>query len=196
MTLYQKNKPFLLTQEMFKLKWAMNVSDTYKYIDSNEQYKRDILSNILSVMNLSLVGTNNVSMEIPNYIYDIEWFSSTNSICQGMFILKNKNSQQVLDILAKNNPFPYLSFDYIGYKGGSEPGVLTLNFLFRKHNVYNCLSFAISNSQKDINKYSSIDIISKTVRLFSNNPLNFTGEARYNYLNMFILLVFAFLLLF
>ena len=51
--------------------------------------------------------------------------------------LASRNSPQVREILAKNAPFAHAGdqashWAYAGYKGGSEPGVLSMTYLLRR----------------------------------------------------------------
>ncbi|MBR0553688.1 serine hydrolase [Stakelama marina] len=65
----------------------------------------------------------------------VEWFASPGDEARALDWLRRNGDEQALGILAVN---PGVSadtaarFDYIGYKGGSEPGVIAANFLVRR----------------------------------------------------------------
>ncbi len=63
----------------------------------------------------------------------LEWFASSDDLCRVMAALQAKG-QTVLDILAKNPGLPLdtATWPYIGFKGGSEPGVINMTYLLRR----------------------------------------------------------------
>ena len=75
----------------------------------------------------------------PRRIDVLEWFASAEDLCRVMATLaaraaKSEKAKPLLDVLAKN---PGLEIDakvfpYIGFKGGSEPGVMNLTWLLRR----------------------------------------------------------------
>lgn len=62
----------------------------------------------------------------------VEWFGSPADMARTFNWLRREGGEQALAIMAVN-PGTSLSsrFDYVGFKGGSEPGVITLNYLVR-----------------------------------------------------------------
>ena len=74
----------------------------------------------------------------PRAIDTLEWFADTNDLCAAMAALRDlggpADRSAVLEILAVN---PGMQVDaarwpYVGFKGGSEPGVLQLTWLLRR----------------------------------------------------------------
>ena len=149
------NQPFLFTSEMFKIKWASTIAQIQQYINSSIADKRTMLTDVISPIPLSQVGSNGLSLTTPNYINDIEWFGTTNCLCKAMMSLKNKGSQEALDILGLNTPNLVVGstsiWEYGGYKGGSEPGVFTMTYILKsKNNEWGCVSIAVRNTTKNI----------------------------------------------
>ena len=65
---------------------------------------------------------------------DIEWFASPADLAKLLAHMRAVADPAVFDILAINpsaTPAIQANWDYIGYKGGSEPGVLNLTWLLR-----------------------------------------------------------------
>lgn len=57
---------------------------------------------------------------------------------------------------------------YAGFKGGSEPGVITMTYLFQMENKdWSCLSVAWNNEVKAINQTIFQDIVRKTISLIN-----------------------------
>ena len=74
----------------------------------------------------------------PVHIDTIEWFISTKDLCEVLVWLRDqsepgKDAAPARDILSVNKGLGPLAerFDYVGFKGGSEPGVMNLSFLIR-----------------------------------------------------------------
>lgn len=166
----QLNRPFLTTAEMFKIKWASQIDIINSFINGDGTIRRSLLQNEIAAIPLSKVGTNGVSMEAPAFIREIEWFGSTNDLCESMKSLKEKNSPEVLDALSKNVPLLDLGtnsqWSYGGYKGGSEPGVLTMTYLVQnKNSEWGCVSLSWHNENQNVNQWIFFDFASKILKL-------------------------------
>lgn len=165
-----KNEPLLMTSEMFRLKWAAPTDIINQFLNGNETVRRDLLNQKIDPTPLSQVGKNGISMENPSFITDIEWFGSTNSLCTAMSTLKNKNSPEAMSILAKSVPLLDLGassqWEYGGFKGGSEPGVLTMTFLLKSKSQYwGCVSVAWHDTAKPLNEYVMFDFVQKVLKV-------------------------------
>lgn len=164
------NTPFLTTAEMFKIKWAAPVSTIDSYVLGDSYVRSQILNDEISNIPLNKVGTNGVSMSSPSFIDTIEWFGSTDSLCRAMSSLKDKSSSEVLKALSQNVPNVDLSssshWEYGGYKGGSEPGVLTMTYLLKsKSGQWGCLSLAWHNTEDTISTWVMSDLVGKALAL-------------------------------
>jgi hypothetical protein len=110
----------------------------------------------------------------PFHIREVEWFGSTHNLCEAMKYLKQLNSPEVLKILGANTPFIDLTkdtkFKYAGFKGGSEPGVVTMTYLLQsQNNNWSCLSLAWNNESKKINSTIFQDIVKKVINLITSD---------------------------
>jgi Beta-lactamase enzyme family len=124
--------PFLTTLEMFKLK-SHDAQMGNHYVELSTAAKDTCLMH-------EVVGFPRDSVSFgaaPEMIDKIEWFASPNDIANLLKYIYDHSTagegKRVRDILSVN---PGLSMDkskweYIGYKGGSEPGVLNLSFLLQ-----------------------------------------------------------------
>ncbi|MCP4753307.1 MAG: serine hydrolase [Proteobacteria bacterium] len=131
------NRPFLSTREMFLLKYTKeNKERIERYSALNEMGRRTFLDKLTKKPRpafLELIGT-------PLAIGRIEWFASASDLCRAMNWLrlnskKGSNGRHVRGILSINKGF-YWSGDkwnFVGHKGGSEPGVLNLTWLAQKN---------------------------------------------------------------
>lgn len=71
----------------------------------------------------------------PSKIDTLEWFASPAETAGILDWLRKEGGETPLSLLAINPGIDSATrgkFDYVGFKGGSEPGVVTLNFLVRR----------------------------------------------------------------
>ena len=126
------NEPFLSTREAFILKLNGTTNDSnndvilgpvgQSYLGTADAEERRA---ILSELENSPVNTLNVSVWTqPIAVEDIEWFASPLDLCNVLTLLNN--DMEATRILAINPGVPDQEqlWSYIGFKGGSEPGVL------------------------------------------------------------------------
>lgn len=161
--------PFLSTLEMFKLKWAINPIETQNYIQQKEDVRLNILKSLIQVSR-SQVGKNGVNLDKPTLIRQLEWFATTPENCEAIFWLANQNNPEVRSILSKNVPLievasPNSHWAYAGYKGGSEPGVISMTFLLEsKKGNRACLALSWNNESENVSQNRFIDIVGKTLK--------------------------------
>ncbi len=70
----------------------------------------------------------------PLHIDSVEWFASAEDLVRTMDWLRRNGDDTARAILAINPALPQqnrAALDYVGYKGGSEPGVISLTWLIR-----------------------------------------------------------------
>ncbi len=137
-------KPFLKTSEMFKLK--SGTENALKYMNLPAEEKYGFLSS-LEKTPLSLEAFS----KSPFGVDKIEWFASPADLCRLMNYFSGKEAVTAREILALNPglAIPSENLVYAGYKGGSEPGVLSMTWLLKnKRSEWLCLS-ASWNNEKD-----------------------------------------------
>lgn len=167
-TFVDKNMPFLTTSEMFKIKWGSPVAIINTYIDGSESNRRDMLATVIKHTPLSNVGTNGISLEHPTYIRHIEWFGSTDDLCQVMKALKEKNSPEVMRALSQNVPLVTVGarWKYAGFKGGSEPGVITGTYLLQDHHdQWYAFAIAWHNEHNNLDQFMFFEVIKKLLKI-------------------------------
>jgi hypothetical protein len=126
----ERDIPFLTTLENFKLK-ETNHDFGKEYVALTTEQKRTYLDTKIAKFPRDSVG------HAEGMIDKIEWFASPNDIANVLKYIRDHSASgeghRVRDILAVNPGLAVdnAKWDYIGYKGGSEPGVLNLSFLLR-----------------------------------------------------------------
>ena len=137
-------KPFLKTAEMFRLKSGTEAA--LKYINLPVEGKYPFLSELAKTPLSAERFTQS-----PFGIDKIEWFASPADLCRVMAYFAEKQDIKALEILALNPglDIPRENFFYAGYKGGSEPGVISMTWLLKNKKLdWYCLS-ASWNNEKD-----------------------------------------------
>lgn len=129
------NAPFLSTLEMFKLKGEPTGQAASAYLALDAQGRRAYLANTVAA--IKRADANPFADGRPAYVDKIEWFASAADMCRLMNWLRlqtesDKTAREILTI----NPgsgltIPRDKWQYVGFKGGSEPGVLNMTYLLQ-----------------------------------------------------------------
>lgn len=127
------NKPFLTTRQIFLLHYARGLAD--RYLATPRGRRAAFLASSVDPLPLSAIGSA-VSTD-PRYIDTIEWFASPTDICRAFAGLQqlSKNpalSPQLSTVLSREDfglDLDPSEWSTVWFKGGSEPGVLTLGWL-------------------------------------------------------------------
>ncbi len=129
------NVPFLRTREMFGLKLAASADEIAAYKKAPVARKRKLLDE-LRTRPIS-VETAVAEWKTPRHL-DLEWFADGRDLCNVMAELGKRGKldpgSELLTILGKNPgvPIDAAQWTYVGFKGGSEPGVMNLTWLLRR----------------------------------------------------------------
>ena len=127
--------PMLTTRQMFALKSPANADLAAQWATSLMPSARRTLLD----RNAARLRTTPVDPMMfagrPTKIDTLEWFASPAETAGILDWLRRQGGETPLSLLAINpgiDPATRGKFDYVGFKGGSEPGVVTLNFLVRR----------------------------------------------------------------
>jgi len=131
-----RNRPFLSTLETFKIKGITRFRQAWPALD--EKGRRALLAQI-DAAPLSEIDPNLYKDGKPILIDQAEWFASPADMIRTMDWLRKHSESgpaaQTRAILSINpgvvRGAGTAQWSYIGYKGGSEPGVITMNFLLQ-----------------------------------------------------------------
>lgn len=126
-----KTLPFLSTVEAFALK--ANVPLRERFLKASEAAQRDLLDAEAAMLTLDKIDNEALSKG-PNAIDTVEWFASPNDLLWLMSHLKAQKNDEALAIMGINpglSPAAAKKWRYMGYKGGSEPGVISMSFLLQ-----------------------------------------------------------------
>ncbi|GAB5481701.1 MAG: serine hydrolase [Parasphingorhabdus sp.] len=145
----EKMLPMLSTVEFFDLKMPHNADVRRLYIGAGDGEQRDLLSRYNIGLTPESIEISNLANK-PQHIDTIEWFASPSDITGLLEMIDNIEDPVVKKILKINPLIPpgdALRWNYIGGKGGSEPGVISLAFLTKSKSGK---TYAVSGSWNNI----------------------------------------------
>lgn len=125
-----KALPILTTAEAFALKMPANTDLRRRYEGAAPPARRTLLRDAAARLTADKVDVGSVA-EIPTAIDSIEWFASSRDMIGLLDWLRHQGGE-ALPIMAVNPgiaPADAKRWRYLGYKGGSEPGVMAMNML-------------------------------------------------------------------
>lgn len=156
----ERTRPFLATLEMFKLKTDAELAK--KYLAADEAGRRALLAGDVAAMPRDKVR----GYGKPKRIDSLEWFASASDLVRAMDWFRRRGDDTAFGILAINPGFsiPRDRIAYVGYKGGSEPGVLNLTLLIRtKEGAWYALSAGWNNPEKALDDKKLVALVQAAV---------------------------------
>ncbi len=129
--------PFLSTREMFALKLIASPEERSAYVAADVTHKRKLLD-AYAARDPAEMLAHASAFKAPIMIDSFEWFASPEDLCKVMIDLHERAGEAatapVGAILSMNPGIPdeKKQYGYIGFKGGSEPGVFNLSFLLQR----------------------------------------------------------------
>lgn len=126
-----KTLPILSTTEAFALKMNANADLRARWATLPPRERLALLDRNVARLGRSAINPVELASG-PRAIDTIEWFASPADLSRTLDWLRTKGGKDALDILAINPgiaPGEAARFAYLGFKGGSEAGVISMNFL-------------------------------------------------------------------
>jgi beta-lactamase class A len=162
----ERNRPMLSTLELFAIK-AGDAETASAWVKAGEASRRAALDSIGSIQ------ASQIDMQklagAPKLIDSVEWFASANDLVRVMDWFTDKASRETRDILAINPglaPGLTAQFDYFGYKGGSETGVINMTFLIRnKAGAWHAVAGTWNNPAAAVDNGKFAQLIGRAVTL-------------------------------
>ncbi len=159
------NDPFLNTRELFQLKGG-DPAQLAAYQAGDAAARAAILAG-LGAKPVTLEAINAAFASGPKAL-DVEWLASPRDLA-GLFAhMRTAADPGAFEIMAINpsaTPAIRAKWDYIGFKGGSEPGVLNLTWLLRdKAGAWHMLTLGWNNPSASLDQ-GAIEGISQRILL-------------------------------
>jgi len=127
-----RNRPLLATTEMAMIKTGPDTA-VAAWRNAGEDERRRLLATNYAARDSSQIDITRFTGN-PLHIDSVEWFASAEDLVRTMDWLRRDGDDTARAILAINAALPQQTragLAYVGYKGGSEPGVLNLSWLIR-----------------------------------------------------------------
>lgn len=122
--------PLLTTKQLFQLGWGADGNARARWSSADTQQQRAILADLAP----GVEGVDPATVTSPRWREGIDYFATANELCAAHIALQQRAGtpagEPVRDILSANPGLPSAAeqFDYLGFKGGSAPGQLTLTW--------------------------------------------------------------------
>lgn len=167
-----RNQPMLGTLEMFKIKAGSDAGavEAWKHLD--EAARRTYLAMAIAPMKSEAVASWNT----PRALADVEWFASAADLGTALIWLRDHTAageaakgREVLAINPGMRLDP-ISWPYIGFKGGSEPGVVAAAFLLRgKDGTWRTLTAAWNDDAKEVDSGTFFGLLERAADLMAES---------------------------
>lgn len=165
-----RNVPFLTTREMFLLKYRRSAELGRRYVTLDTAGRRALLDGVVRQTSLDTLDLS----DAPILVHDVEWFATTADVTRALDHLRRRAEAPALGPLLGVlgiNPGVDVNrekWTYVGYKGGSEPGVLNLSQLLqRKDGRWFAVSMSWAHDRPvDLMQFSGI--MTSAVRLLED----------------------------
>lgn len=172
-----RNRPFFGTLEMFKLKGIGGGALGTRYLSQDQAGRRRMLETEVAAAPVSALPATLFQDRVPIRIEELEWFASANDLIRAMDWLR-RNSEgpqgaEVRAILSKNPGLPAAAgpWRYVGFKGGSEPGVMNLTFLLQgKDGAWYAMAGTWNDPAKAVNELQFTGLIGRALQLAAPAP--------------------------
>jgi hypothetical protein len=166
------NRPMLSTLDMFKLKGLQGGALGRRWVTLDEPGKRALLAGDITPAPLAAIDPMLFRDGKPRML-DIEWYASPADLVRTMDWIRRNTEQgpgaEARRILAINpgvGPETASAWSYVGYKGGSEPGVISMTLLLQaRSGAWYALSGSWNNSAAVIDEGRFIALMSRAVEL-------------------------------
>lgn len=165
----ERNQPFLSTLELFKLKGDR----ARAYLALDAKSRRAFLAGDLAKVSRDSVTFSGA--DGPTDIDTLEWFASVADLAKALAWIR-RHTEGTTTRLGRDlmgiNPGLDLSgenLSYVGYKGGSEPGVLNLSYLLRSRGgTWYALSVTWNDPKAPVDEAKLFTLVQGMVPLLTN----------------------------
>lgn len=167
-----KTLPLLGTAEAFALKMPANADLRRRFEAGSPEARRSLLRDASPRLTANRVDIGSVA-EVPTAIDSIEWFASPMDMV-GVLDWLRVHGSDALPILAVNPgiaPADAKRWRYLGYKGGSEPGVMAMNFLVQAQDgAWYAVSGSWNNPTARVGEGRFVALMTRALNLLADSP--------------------------
>jgi beta-lactamase class A len=165
------NHPYLSTAELFKIKMKLSPEQQQAFAAAPSADRKKMLTTLVQPLSLDQPRM----LAKPVHIDRIEWFYSTNDLCRIMNWLRREDRVPHLkEFLAIAQPFEIdeTFWQYAGYKGGSEPGVLNFTLLLQnRKGTWYAVSITWNHSEEAKDGGRLREMVERILRLLQKQEM-------------------------
>ena len=165
-----RNRPFLSTLEMAVIKTS-GEAGLAAWRAADEAGRRRLLATAYAQRDAS--GIDVAAFTGNPLALDVEWFASPHDLVRVMDWFRREGEETARAILAIN---PAMSaaqrqgLSYVGYKGGSEPGVLNLTWLVRgRDGVWYAVAGTWNDPAAPVDESRLLGLMARAIRLATSS---------------------------
>jgi len=172
------NVPLLSTREFAIMKFLWNEAQLQDYEAATVAKRREILAT--EKRGWPAVDDffeKNGDQALPVHVESVEWFANRFDICSLLISLDDMSEDNeglpVLEVLALRDPidFDREQWTYVGFKGGSEIGLLAGNWLVRRNDGRLFIfSVAFLDPQKGLDQAKVLTLLRAAPDILFNTP--------------------------
>lgn len=162
-----RNRPFLTTMESFQLK-AEDAPVIAQWRAADEATRRRMLRERYE-QGGAAIDVTRLGVGVPMAIDTVEWFASAADLARVMDWLRRNGDDTTHGIMAispgmaRPAAAPY---SYVGFKGGSEPGVINLTWLVRNNaGVWHAVTGSWNNPAAPVDEARFIALVGRALPL-------------------------------
>ncbi|WP_066209055.1 serine hydrolase [Blastomonas sp. CCH10-E1] len=156
--------PLLSTQQVTGLKMPANTGLRDRFLAADDAAQTRLLAEAGDTLRLKNL----------NQIDTIEWFASPADIARLLAMLEREGDPVTRAILKINPGIPPVNagrWGYLGYKGGSEPGIMAMSFLLRsKTGERYVVSALVNNPAADIDQPGFVTLMARLLDQLAGPP--------------------------
>ncbi len=172
----ERNVPLYTTREFAFMKFVY--PDVEGYLAADDAEQRRILEEEVSQLDYQDLLDISAQQEAPRLIDTVEWFASPTDLTNVMLFLKTMAEsdfalQPLLEILSLETQLPFDGevWPYVGFKGGSEMGVLHGTWLMRRHDGrWFVLSLGFNDTEEAIDLDAAVGAMGAAVEALAMTP--------------------------
>ncbi len=165
--------PFMTTREMFAAKLSQDGTLLARYADADVETRRAMLAEGGEIAKAEPQLSLAEQWRIPQRVDAVEWFASPRDLAATLLALRNASQEQGLEetwrALSINPGIPALRSNWasVGFKGGSEPGVLNVTWLLERHaekgGGWAVVSLSLNDTKKPLDERTAIGLAQRII---------------------------------
>lgn len=163
-----KALPMLTTVEAYALK--SNPALRGRFERADEAGQRTLLQTERSALSFAAIDMSRLGSG-PVAIETVEWFAAPADAALLLDHLRRLASPTAREVMAVNNgvgPAAAGKWRYLGYKGGSEPGVVSMNFLAQsKAGTWYAIAGSWNNAAQEVDKTEFVKLMTRLLDLMA-----------------------------